>query len=65
MSLANLSRHYERMRQERDDAVGEYHFLEELIAGHILDNSPGALTFLTVVAQEQRKAEKAAEQKAA
>lgn len=65
MSLANLSVAYSRMRQERDDAVGEYHFLEELIAGHILDNSAAALTFLTIVAEEQRKSERAAEQKAA
>lgn len=65
MSLVNLSRHYERMRQERDDAVGEYHFLEELIAGHILNNSKAALEFLTIIAEEQRKAESAAEQKAA
>ena len=65
MSLANLSRHYQRMRRERDDAVGEYQFLGELIAGYFLDKSPAALTFLTVIAEELRRAETAIHQRQA
>lgn len=67
MSLYNLSIAYSRMRRERDDAVGEYEFIKELVTGLLLDKSPGAFTFLKIIADEHREAELAEmeEQKAA
>jgi hypothetical protein len=57
MSLANLSRAYAQMRTERDDAVGEYGVLTDLVAGHILDKSDAAREWLEVIAAEHRKAQ--------
>lgn len=60
MSLTNLSRAYVRMRAERDDAVGEYGVLTDLVADLVLDKSEAAREWLEVIAAEHRKAQEAA-----
>lgn len=59
MSLANLSRAYTRMQFERDDAVGEYGVLADLVADLVVDKSDAAREWLVVIAAEHRKAAEA------
>jgi hypothetical protein len=56
VSLFNLSAFYHRMRNERDNAVGEEQLLRDLIADHFVDQSPAALEWLQEIAAEHRKA---------